>query len=179
MKKEISIAAITIFALASGFYFYKNSALAHGVGKSLEKEVGAYVIDIGYGVDDAIMAGEAVRFDFNILAGDRSKIAPFSSVWAKITDGEQKIVFSGYLGQPEFGPLGMSFSFPKAGAYELTAKFINEDKTLAEASFPLTAEAGETPEKGSRFSENAPAWGILGLLIGATVAFYAVKAQKS
>ena len=172
MTKYFIISAVILLALSS-------AALAHGVGKSLEKEAGGYVIDIGYDADDGIKADEAVRFAFNILTGDRSKVAPFSSVFAKITDAEKKIVFSGYLGKPEFGPLGMSFSFPRAGGYELTAKFINGDKTLAEASFPLAAEAGATPEKSSRFSENAPAWGILGLLIGAAVAFYAAQAVKS
>ena len=112
---------------------------AHSLGQSLEKQVGEYFIDIGYSSPVVtLQAGESVRFDFNLWSKDHTQAIDFATVWVRIAPAESGITFAGYLGFPEFGPLGMSYAFPDEGSYVLTARYFDGADMLGEASFPLT-----------------------------------------
>lgn len=140
---------------------------AHGLGQSFEQKVGNYIIDVGYdSLNKAIPDGEAVRFDFNLWAENKTDIVDFNHVWVRITPKEKGLDFAGFLYRPEFLLTGMSYKFQKAGMYELTVRFLDkEDKNLAEAIFPFEVVSGK-----SNFSFNSVEvvlGAIMGLIVGA------------
>ena len=124
------------------FLVIAQSGSGHSLGQSLEKKVNNYLIDIGHSAVDKIYTDEAIRFDFNLWIDKRTeKIADFDYVWVRIAPREEGIVFAGFLYRPEFLLTGMSYTFQKAGEYEITARFLDRnDKILAEAAFPLIVE---------------------------------------
>lgn len=150
-------------------------AEGHGLGQSLEKEVGDYIIDVGYDAIDKIEVGEATRFDFNLWNQSKTDIADFDHVWVRIAPKDEGLSFAGFLYRPEFLLTGMSYTFEKSGEYELTVRFVDkEDKTLAEATFPLTIE-----DTGSSFSADTITGILIGIMVGVVATFFIVRKRKS
>lgn len=151
---------------------------AHSLGQSLEKEVGEYVVDIGYDSPvTTVLEGEPIRFDFNLWNKDRA-VVDFTSVWVRVAPAESGITFAGYLGYPPFGAVGMSYTFPKAGEYTLTARFFNGEQTLAEATFPLQVE-GTNDVKISNSSPGLIVAGVSGFILGVLLLFFFKKKWKA
>ena len=140
MKKYVIFWILMLTIAAAGAPLYTG---AHGAGVSLEEIAGEYIVDIGYDIFEP-RAGDAVRFDFTLWNKERTDSPEITGVWFRIApEVGQGIIFAGQLGVPEFGPPGMSYAFPKAGDYTLTARFMNKDAVLAETLFPFSVREGE------------------------------------
>lgn len=164
-----------IFVFILAIFFFGSAAYAHSVGQSLEKTVGDYSVDIGYDTSP-ISAGEAVRFDFNLRKDGARFDAPpeFEYLWVRIApQGGEGILFAGYLANLDFALTGMTYVFPRGGTYELTVRFEKDAKTVAETSFPLIVEAGDTQPSGAggRLSREAIIAGLSGMLLGSLIVF--------
>lgn len=162
--KSIISSIIILFALT-------NLASGHGFGQSLEKAIDNYIIDVGIDALD-LVAGEPTRFDFVLWDKDRNPV-DFTDVWVRIAPADRGIVFAGNLHQPEFAAAGMTYSFPKAGDYELTVRFQNKEDSITETSFPLKVGAGA--------SDSSVPWrnwltgAFIGFIVGATVVWLLKK----
>lgn len=155
--------------------FFVGTVHGHGLGQSLEKEIGDYVIDVGYDASDKVYAGEAIRFDFNLWKKNRTDVADFDHIWLRIAPKEEGILFAGFLYRPEFLLTGMSYAFAEAGQYELTVRFLDkDDKNLAEASFPIDAVSEEAPF-ASLMSVGTLAGFLFGALVGAGIVFLTTR----
>lgn len=137
------------------------AALAHSGGSVFEQKIGERLVRIGYSTDE-VEALSPVRFTFSLYDGPTSAApsADFARVWVKIEEGPA-LRFVGWLGTPSLGPAGMSYAFPEAGTYLVTARF-EDDKgdPIVETSFSLDAE-------GSSAAVPPALW--LGLALGAVL----------
>lgn len=172
---KLSLPFVVILAVA--IFVTPVFALAHGSGKTLEKAVGDFVVDVEYEAPE-LRAGEPVRFSFNIWNKDRTRSLEFSDVWVKIVPQKRNAIFAGDVHNPELGSAGFTHTFPKDGPYELTVRFQKNGEQLTdETSFPLTVLANET-EKSSRNWDDALIGMFVGMVIAVTITFAFVKNRR-
>ncbi len=124
-----------IFFMVSISIFSHAMASAHGIGKSIERVMGDYLIDIGYD-PDPLRAGENSVFDFVLKGSADKKEIPFTHVWVRLERGEGIVLAVG-LKKADLGKTSLLYNFPEAGEYQLTARFQDNDKTLVEATVPV------------------------------------------
>jgi len=155
---------IVLFLGVFGFAF------AHGTGASLEKQVGEYLIDVGY--NTAVFAEQSsTAFDFDIKKGDEA--VAFSDVWVRISQGT-KTVFAGGIYNADFGGARMTYVFPQAGEYEFSVRFENEDESIAESEFQIVVEEKQKEGLDPRVIPTA-----IALLIGAMAGYSVIYLKKS
>lgn len=160
-----------------GIFASLRFADAHGFGQVLERTAGEYTVQFEYEALE-LQADESVRLDFAITKKDPSESVEFTDIWVRIAQGNET-VFTGSILNPEFGRAGMIFTFPENGEYELSVRFQNKDKTLAEASFPLSVvpSMGNERKSGGGLASSA-GWllgGLIGLGVGFLLSFLAKK----
>lgn len=143
------------------FIFSAFSVYAHVSGQSVEKAVGEYIVDIGF--DEVLEAGKASRFDFNLWDKEKIEQIRFDRIWLRVAPKEG-ITLATYITTPSFGLAGMSYSFPEAGDYEITARFERGEGTLAEISFPVSVSDSEFLEELTGYGITAGAGIILGVI---------------
>jgi hypothetical protein len=150
-------------------------ALAHGTGQTFQKEAGDLLIDVD--IDElTTVANSPVRFSFRVYKNNLAEPQPeYTHAWVRISrPGNFGSVYSGLIGNPEFGSMGMNFTFPKGGEYELSIRFEKDGEEVTEdVSFPLTVEPAEG-ESRSVSSEAIIAF-ISGGLMGAVLVFLLKK----
>lgn len=167
---SIILTVLTISLFLGALFSPAIPVRAHGVGESLEKVVGEYLVDVGYDVLE-LRAGEPVRFDFTLWASDESEEVPFSDVWLRVSRGNT-LVLAGGLHKPRFGKTGITYIFPEEGEYTLFVRFQNGDESLVETSFPLTVEEGnESASNASPVSKDLIIGAGIGLVVGSLVTF--------
>ena len=126
---------------------------AHGLGTTLGKTVGDYIVDVDYDAIAGIYAGDPVQFTFQLFNKDRSQQLDFNDVRVSITPVKQGEtlslpVFDGGIVGSTFPPSGMTFVFPNAGSYTLNLRYEKGEKAIAEASFPLDVQSGSQSTGG-------------------------------
>ena len=170
--KFVSSIFLTIFIVAAPF------VLAHGVGSSIEKTVGDYLVDVGYSPDE-VKEGEAVQFDFSLWNNALDQEEPFTDIWVRISQSN-KTVFAGGIVKPGFGPTGITYVFPERGEYEIMLRFQNNESSLVETSFPITAEVGgETTGGNTFFSTNLFVTLLVGIVLGWLIALIITRKAKA
>jgi hypothetical protein len=115
-----------------------NGAFAHAIGQSLEKEVGEYLVDIGYDAVD-INAGQEVLFNAVLIRDPGTsawQYGPYDEVWLQIKRGNAE-PFRAIIPVRQPSPVNVRYRFPEAGTYQLSARFLAGDTVLADASFAL------------------------------------------
>lgn len=132
-------------------------AFAHVTGSSWEQVYGDYKVDVGYDPADFIV-GQPQRLDFNVVKEQSLEDVPFEDVWVRISQGSKTIFASG-LHKPSLGKTGMTFTFPEAGGYELSARFEKESGTIVEATFPFTVQAPVQPKAKPNILRLIVLWG--------------------
>lgn len=154
---------------------------AHTTGSSWEQVYNEYKVDVGY--DPTIfVANEPERLDFNVVKEATGEDVPFADVWVRISKGN-KTVFATGVHKPSLGKTGMTFTFPEAGDYLLSARFEKDGNTVVESSFPITV--GDSQDQ----SNNTPAphptrvwlwlgWGVAACSLIALL-FLIVKHKKT
>lgn len=154
---------------------YTSIVFANGFGVTLDKVVGDYTANVDYDALSGIFTGQPVQFAFQLFNKNRSQAVDFTNIWVNITpmetnkdNGYTPPIFDGGIIRPGFSPAGMAFTFLAAGTYDLKLRFDNGDKTLAEATFPLTVEGGEgkTLVVNSNSTRNFLEGGLIGLILG-------------
>lgn len=126
------------------FIIFASYSRGHGLGQTIEKIAGDYMIDIDLNAKDKILAEEPVIYNFRLWNKDRTEAIDFDKVWVRIVPQEEGIVFASYLALPIFGAPGMTYTFPEEGDYVLTLRFIKDDKTLSESDFNIKAESNSS-----------------------------------
>ncbi|XKT74456.1 MAG: hypothetical protein ACJKTH_03815 [Patescibacteria group bacterium UBA2163] len=162
MMKFVATFLVTfLFLLAPGVVG------AHSWGTSHEDEVNGYALDIGYS-SPAPEVGEAVIFDFEILR-NQERFHDFSDVWVRI-EGERGTTLATGVHNAEFGGSRLSYVFPYAGEYTVSARYQNEDEAIASTEFTLTVVGGavaNTNSGGGFFSSS----NLIGIAVGLVIGF--------
>lgn len=119
-------------------------AYAHTTGSYVEKQVGEYILDIGY--DPAqLIAGDRVIFDLGVLRADRSPIE-YDNVWVRLVQGSTTLLATG-IARQEYGPTTLLYRLPQESAEPLVAnlRFELKDGTHLESSIELPVSALSGP----------------------------------
>ena len=103
---------------------------AHGSGVSIERQVGEYLVDIGYSPSPIEELAE-VRFDFSLRRLDGSHEEPFDRIWVRIEGGGRTFFASG-IAKAEFGPTTLLFRFSQAGEHVLSVRYENNGEIVTE-----------------------------------------------
>ncbi len=163
MKPIFAISALALLFLVP------FSVFAHSAGASYEVTSQGYTVDIGYSVP-APQVDESVAFDFGLRKSGASEDsnAPFDDVWVKIESNDTKsVVFASGIHNAEFGGPRISYVFPHAGEYTISARYENKDGSLAEASFPMTVVPAEGGQNAPNPLVQNVLFAVLGFLAGA------------
>ncbi len=157
------------FIVALSSFFFVQSLFAHGEGASFEKEIGDYIVDIGYD-PEKLEVGTPVKLDFELSKKVSKENVPFSSVWVRV-EKEKQTVFASGIHRPEFGKTGLLYTFGEPGTYTISARFQNNEDNIAETSFTLAVS--EAPSLGgkSRTPDKSVLWGMFGLIVGVVLGF--------
>ncbi len=169
MRYSIILAISTIAVAVSGFLFTTQSVFAHGEGASIEKEVGNYFIDIGYDPEKP-ETGVPVRLDFELSDKVSGAATVFSSVWVRI-EKEKQTAFASGIHRSEFGKTGLLYTFGESGTYTISARFQNNEDTIAETSFSLAVSEALSSGGKSSTPDTSVLWGVFWLLAGAVLGF--------
>ncbi|OGZ44901.1 MAG: hypothetical protein A3C84_00870 [Candidatus Ryanbacteria bacterium RIFCSPHIGHO2_02_FULL_48_12] len=145
-KLAVVCLVVSIFFMSGFFLFSTTTVSAHGTGKSIERVMGDYLVDIGYD-PDPLRAGENSVFDFVLKSGVDKKEIPFTHVWVRLETGSGIVLAAG-LKKAELGKTSLLYNFPVSGEYQLVARFQDGDKTLVEVSVPvaIAPSALEAPQ---------------------------------
>lgn len=144
---------------------------AHDTGASFERQVGAYLVDIGYSEPDPVM-GQSVVFDFGLEKDGEE--ASFTDAWIKIEDKDGVVLATG-IHNATYGGAKLTYAFPESGSYIISVRYERADDALAEASFELPVTAGDSTSKFSFDAISA----ALGLLIGIGIGFLVALRRRS
>lgn len=137
-----------LFIVISIFFIARVYGVkANGFGMTFDKVVGDYTVNVDYDASTGIYSGSPVQFAFQLFNKDRSKQLEFNDVWVSIIPVDKgqftQPVFAGSIAGSTFPPSGVTFVFPSAGSYTLSLSYEKDNKTIAEATFPLDVQAGD------------------------------------
>jgi hypothetical protein len=117
-------------------------ALAHGDRPSLEREVGGYLVDIGY---DAmgLRPMEEVHFDADLYTGTGDSIAyaPFQAIKVTVTDVKGGTVSDQRIENKQPNVPTFAVTFPAAGTYAFAVSYELGNKKTVATTFSLDVEA--------------------------------------
>ena len=138
---------------------------AHDGGRSLERQVGNYLIDIGY-TPEELIAGKSAYFDFKLYEkGSSPGSADYTQVWVRIEkDGET--VFASGIANMNVGTVGMVYAFADGGEYTISARYEKGETVIVETAFALEV-ADE--QKGVSFGVREVGTFVLGAVLIAGV----------
>lgn len=140
---------------------------AHDLGASFEATKEGYFMDIGYSPEQPV-AGETVQFDMSALfEAETQEAIDFKSVWLRVNETNSNAVpLATGISRPTLGPTTLLYAFPKAGTYELSFRYEDEEnKSIVEEAFTLSVSEPERER-----SLNLPivfGAGFMGLVLGA------------
>lgn len=132
---------------------------AHGDSPSFERQVGPYLIDIGY---DRIgfRPGEEVKFDFDLYRTDAEAPAfePFETVLFEVAKDGQIIESREIENERDFIP-STTYAFPTDGDHVVHVAYRRGEEIVAQADFeaPVGAHNGEAGRALNAFTYVAAA----------------------
>jgi hypothetical protein len=129
-----------IFVLAAAL-LTASPAGAHTSGYTYEATVNNYFIDIGSS-KPTFIPNEMVLFEYNIYAtSDPNNLADFNNVYVTVAD-EKGVQLAAFVHRPGDMLTVLSYAFPKAGDYTMSARFQKDTAVMAEVSFPIKVGEG-------------------------------------
>ena len=155
-----SLLLLVLIVLAHG-----PAAFAHIGAASIEQLIDGRLVDIGYSPEEP-RADEQTRLDFAILEPDTLEEQPFTDVWVRIKDDNDRLLFAGGLNKAEFGLTGITYMFAKPGEYEVFVRFSDDGTTIVEATASITI--GEAVSRSWTFSGVSE---LISFATGALLAF--------
>jgi hypothetical protein len=111
---------------------------AHSIGQTLEQEVGEYLVDIGYDTAE-IMQDQEVLFNAALIQGAGTthwQYAPYDEVWIQIGPSNSEPLRA-IIPVKSPSPVNLRYTFAQAKTHQLSVRFLQDGKTLADASFTL------------------------------------------
>jgi hypothetical protein len=161
-KASLASVAVTVLASALMVIGLVRPAGAH-MDAGVDLSVGPYLIDTGWSPNPPV-AGEPVALSFGLGDKETEQGIPYESAWVRIASGS-KIVFAGAV-RASGGTAIFTQTFPTAGEYEMTVRFLATDGgTLAEQTVPIivaVATAAVADEKAETTGRSFPAAFALG-----------------
>ncbi|MBX4187792.1 MAG: hypothetical protein KW793_01500 [Candidatus Doudnabacteria bacterium] len=132
--------------LLFGFLF-ASQTLAHSGGFTHEETVGEYFVDVGANRME-MSSNELIVFEYNLYHNtDPNHLTDFDSVYVTVSDQAHGVVFAGPVHRSGADWLTvMSYSFPKAGDYIMSARFDKAGNALAETTFMVPVK-GDSAQK--------------------------------
>ena len=100
----------------------------------VDKVVDGYLIDFGYGPENPTTE-DKVSMNMVFLNESTRGSVDIDSVWLRFSNPEE-VVFAGTM-KPDQSIISWTYVFPKAGNYDIEARFIKDGETLSESSFNL------------------------------------------
>lgn len=117
-------------------------ASAHGGGNEISKRVGDHLIELSLEtLEPTAGVAERLNFDFWSATSSENMEGRYDRVWVRVMKGDD-LLFSTWLYKPEGLLSGFTYTFPFAGVYEVTARFMGPDLSI-ETDFTLTVAPGE------------------------------------
>jgi hypothetical protein len=136
-----TIFRLPFFAMAIAWLVAPVLSVAHTSGFTYETTVGEYFVDIGAS-KLTLVPGELILFEYNLYPkADPNNLANFDSVYVTVGDMSTTL-FSGFVHRPVGMLTTMSYMFPRAGRYEMSARFEREGGQMVEVTFPLEVTGG-------------------------------------
>lgn len=163
----------TLVVILPGLAILASPVGAHTGGFTYEANVNNYFVDIGASKLE-IVPNELTLFEFNLYPNtDPNNLADFDSVYVTIGD-ETAVQVSTFVHRPQDMLTVLSYSFPKSGKYEMSARFQKGTTQLAEVSFPVEVGSG-----GGGISENSIKIIIFAaIVITAVIATIVIKRRR-
>lgn len=121
-------------------------AHAHESGRSVEVDAGLYLIDVG--LPDPVVAGQQTYLDFKLWQKNPADAADYTDVWVRIMKGDTLLLATG-VAHLSVGSTGLLYTFPEAGAYQVSVRFEKGADSLAETEFSVKAQEGEPGQTDS------------------------------
>jgi hypothetical protein len=160
-----------LVTIAAGLLLIALPAASHTSGFTYEANVGNYFVDIGASRTE-LAANQLTLFEFNLYpTNDPNNLADFDNVYVTIGD-DSAVQLATFVHRPPEMLTVLSYSFPKAGRYEVSARFMKGHADLAEVSFPI--EVGE----GQGVSGNLAKIVVLGVFGAAVVITGLVRLRR-
>ncbi len=131
MRAPRSIVALTLLLAAISPFI----ASGHVTGRSVERDAGAYLIDVG--LSDPIVAGEPAYLDFKLWKKTPAGAAEYSDVWLRIVSASSTLFATG-IHHAEIGNTGLLYTFETPGTYTVYARYEAAAETRAETTFEVT-----------------------------------------
>lgn len=117
---------------------------AHVGGFTYEVTVNNYFVDIGAS-KLTLPPNELTLFEYNLYpTSDPNNLADFDSVYVTISDEQTGVVYAGLIHKLPENISVMSYAFPKAGNYSMSARFDKAGTVLAEADFKVPVGVEES-----------------------------------
>jgi uncharacterized protein YkuJ len=158
------------FFLALLFVLIPFGVLAHSGEASLEKQVGNYLVDIGY--LPGLVSMKDVYFSYGLVFHPDEKtweIQVLDKVHVNISDIQGNTVIDKTVHQDSIASPIVTVRFPQDGEYVMDVKYLQNEQSLVQASFPL--HIGATRNAGI---PSMPAWlqYSVGILVLVSVSLY-------
>lgn len=162
--------------LSTGLFIliFVGAALGHGLEGGQSQVVGDYKVELGYD-EELLAAGKAVPLTVKLESVKTGEGIEFSGVNFQISHAGGHAIFDALLAPTPLKNVEFTFTFPQAGSYNLSARFLKGGDTLAEATFPVTISGG-MPAGERKFDGKSIAVGlIIGLIVGAAFLYFIKK----
>ncbi len=115
---------------------YIPFSMAH-LDFGIDKEVGDYTVDFGYS-SEKIMEDKATLLAFTLIDKESRNLIQVDRIWVRFSEANN-VIFTANL-NPDLDQGLITFTFPTAGEYNVTARFFQDERELAETSFTLSVE---------------------------------------
>jgi len=124
---------LPLFILLIFNLFIVNSHLEGGK----DKAVNGYLIDFGYDPKNPI-ANEKIIIVISLFNETTNEVIEPTNVWIRISSAVD-VIFAGTF-KPEAQNVAFSFTFPHGDVFEITARFFEDEKLIAETDFDINVK---------------------------------------
>jgi hypothetical protein len=120
-------------------FFAPTGASAHGDSPSFEREVGDYLIDVGFD-REGFRPGEEVTFNLDLYTtSDHPEFVSYDSIDIRISQENETLFKHTIQNDPVHIP-SFTYTFPEAGAYQLSFAYIESGAVKVETTFDAVVE---------------------------------------
>ena len=140
---KVTLARCLAWIPLAAIVLYAPPSSGHGVGQTMEQEVGDYLVDIGVDTVEILEEQDAV-FDMALVehAGTLQwEYAPYDTVWVMMSQ-EGKEPLRTILSVKNPAPILLTHRFDDPGDVRLAVRFLQDgEEKLADASFTLNVHS--------------------------------------
>ncbi len=122
--------------LLCSLFLVPSVASAHGDSPSFEREVGSYLVDIGFD-REGFRPGEEVKFDLDLYTtGDHPEFVSYDSIDVRITKEEKELFTQTIQNDPVYIP-SFTYTFPEEGGYGLSVAYVESGAVKVATTFDV------------------------------------------